>query len=192
MKISIRRGFSAAPDVVTCEWPELVSWFEAGAKTAYARKEDVPLVLFGATESHRRGVGLTEEITSGWEAGDQNAEGLWCAAFDFDDVQPEGFAAALEHAKTLGAGFAHTTWQHGIVPGVVRARIVLQCAEPIPLDRWPGLWAYLAQSFSRFAAVDAQCKNANRCWYVPSRNPSSALQADGAWFEAWPAPGVVL
>lgn len=169
-----------------CDWPALVAFLRASAGVTYQTKDAVPLWLPGATAKHT--ASGAPGCTSGWLDTDQDPEGLWLAVLDFDDVPAEGFDAAVRVARAAGNGIAHTTWQHGTTPGArngdgtVRGRIIIPLAAPCPLAQWPTLWSALAAGFANVGApVDQQCKNANRCYWVPVQNP----QGPPVWFEAW-------
>lgn len=192
MRITVRRGFGALPEVVECEWPVLCTWLVSNAATQYTSKEDVPLWLPSATAQHQGPQGAAN--TSGWLESDQDPEGLWLAVLDFDDTPQDAWDRAGDMAKHLGPGLAHTTWQHGTTvgalrgDGTVRGRIILPFDRPVPLEAWPRTWNAIALAFQSVGAtIDPQCKNANRCYWVPSADPKGPLRGR-AWTEEWQAP----
>jgi hypothetical protein len=85
----------------------------------------------------------------------------------------------------------HTSPSHR--PEAPRARLVLPLVEPVPLDRWPEVWA----AAERWAAaalgltVDPACKDAGRGWFLPRVWAREPERLD--WFAAgWAAEGRTL
>lgn len=193
VRISLRYVFGAEPEVTQCTWPEIAGFLVASAGTVYPHKEAVPLWLPGATAQHTTASPLAYAPgalgwTTGWESSDQDPEGLWLGVFDFDDTPADAFEAAINAVKSQGPGLAHTTWQHGTTPGALRGdgtargRIIFPLASPCPLEIWPTFWAGMAAGFSAIGAPpDGQCKNANRCYWVPCQNPKGPK----TWIEVW-------
>lgn len=183
MRITLRQGFAAAPQVLEQTWAEVVSLFGAAvsAHGAWTSKEQVPLVAFGAFDvPDAKGLGFRETCL--------NPEGLWALALDYDDTPWEAGLQLIERAKALSpqGGLWHTTWQHGLTGNeVVRMRIVLPLGRSgvacsVPAEAWPGVWETLSGALSA-PGLDTQCKNVGRCWYLPSSGIPSQPPLWGAW-----------
>ncbi len=120
-----------------------------------------------------------------------NPEGLWCIALDFDDAHPDVVAGILHNAKEISrVGLVHTTWKHGLTVGPtgtgtdgrsVRARIVMPCVDPdwrsgspyVGLEAWDALWSQVVHVLGADrpgSGLDMQCRNPERCWYLPCKN----------------------
>ncbi len=97
-------------------------------------------------------------------------------------------------------GLVHTTWKHGLTRGLpasaaserahdpwvagvtpVRARIIMPCVDPdwrsgnpyVAVSAWDTLWTQVVRALGADrpgSGLDTQCRNPERCWYLPCRN----------------------
>lgn len=183
MRISLRQGFGAAPQVLEQSWAELLSLYQAcvNAHGRYPSKEQVPLVAFGAYNvPDEKGIGFREACL--------NPEGLWCIGLDYDDTPWEEGLRVIARSKELSpqGGLWHTTWQHGLTGNeVVRMRIVLPLGRggqacAVPSAAWPTVWEAISGALSA-PGLDTACKNVGRCWYLPSSGIPNQPPLWGAW-----------
>lgn len=182
MRLSIRRGYAAVPEVISCSWDQFVEFATASAAVTYRSKEDQPHLVFGATRGSFKAVDL-------------DPEGLWVIAIDYDDVPAEAFTqAVLAVQRTCGRGIAHTTWAHCASEGQptdgssVRGRILIGLDEPVPLAY--ELAARIALGVSIEAVSGATpdpetLKTSARFWFAPGTNPNAPAWARPCWIEAW-------
>lgn len=191
MRISLRQGFGAAPQVLEQSWADILGLYSAAvsAHGSWPSKEQVPLVAFGAYEIDDYAVdgktGLPKGI--GFRETCLATEGLWCIGLDYDDTPWREALRVIAEAKELSpsGGLWHTTWQHGLTGNeVARIRIVLPLArhgiaKPVPAEAWPALWAAVANRLGA-PGLDTACKNIGRCWYLPSSGTKEA-PSWGAW-----------
>ena len=101
---------------------------------------------------------------------------LTALPLDFDGVEPPWpLLEGWEYA-------AHTTQSHA--PAGPRWRVVLPLAWPVAAAAWPAIWARAR----RFLApgVDEACKDAARCYYLPSCRPGAPRESrrrSGRWID---------
>ncbi len=153
---------------------------------------DLPLIAFGHFDR-------LDARDQQFGRGSLNPEGLWCIALDFDDAHPDVFARILDEARHISrVGLVHTTWKHGlthprstlalgarwsetgdVMP--VRARIIMPCVDPewrtgspyVPVSAWDAFWSQVVHALGADrpgSGLDTQCRNPERCWYLPCRN----------------------
>lgn len=192
MRISLRQGFGAAPQVLEQSWADVLGLYGAAVQAhgTWASKEQVPLLAFGAYEiddgardlktGALKGIGFREACLS--------PEGLWCIGLDYDDTPWEEGLRVIALAKELSpdGGLWHTTWQHGLTGNeVVRMRIVLPLGRggvacAVPAEDWPTTWQVIANALAA-PGLDQACKNVGRCWYLPSSGIPNQPPLWGAW-----------
>lgn len=181
MRVSIRRGYSAIPEVISCTWDQFVTFMKASAGVQYPTKEDQPHLMLCATRGSFR-------------AADIDPEGFWAIALDYDDVDADRFAAAVVAAQGLCQGLAHTTWGHcvsekGAKDGSsVRGRIIIALEEPCPIGS--ELAARIAigmriENRSGAAPDPETLKSSARFWFAPGTNPSAPTWAKPCWVDSW-------
>ena len=191
MRISLRQGFGAAPQVLEQSWADVLGLYQVAvnAHGRYASKEQVPLVAFGeysVDDGHRDKFG--NPTGPGFREACLTQEGLWCIGLDYDDTPWQEGLRVIELAKQLSpqGGLWHTTWQHGLTGNeVVRMRIVLPLGRggvacSVPAEQWPTVWEAIAGALAA-PGLDTQCKNVGRCWYLPSSGIPNQPPLWGAW-----------
>lgn len=183
MRISLRQGFAAAPQVLENTWAEVVSLYGAAvsAHGTWTSKEQVPLIAFGAFNvPDEKGLGFRETCL--------NPEGLWCLGLDYDDTPWEAALDVIGRAQMLSpeGGLWHTTWRHGTTGNdVARFRIVLPLGRngvgsAVSPELWPHAWNMFSNQLYA-EGLDAACKNVGRCWYLPSSSIPSQAPSWGVW-----------
>lgn len=182
MRISIRRGYAATPETITCTWDQFVQFAKASASTTYATKEDQPHLVLAATRGS-------------FKAQDIDPEGFWAIALDYDDVSAEAFTSAiLAVQRVTEHGIAHTTWAHCASEGYptdgsyVRARILVPLDEPIPVAYELAARIALGSSIEAVSGCSPDSetlKTSARFWFAPGTNPNAPAWAKPCWIEAW-------
>lgn len=187
MRITLRRGFAAAPEVYEQTWPEVVSLYRACAGRILApdayrpndKPQDLPLVAFTAFD-------VPDHEGLGCRATNQSPEGLWSITFDFDDSPPERIGAIAGKAREFSPkGLIHTTWKHGYgPPGTARARLVIPSPTPIPAAQYQRVWDLTAGQIGAVdcPGLDLQTQNPNRLWYLPVTRQGAPMPC---WLDAW-------
>ncbi len=189
MRITIRRGFGAPPEVHDLPWngpgsvTELMT-VHAGARFKSQTRPDekppdLPLIGFGAFDQiDRSGPGCRES--------NLHPEGLWALSYDFDDIPPDMAQSVLGVARSFSPeGFAHTTWQHGLKQSVVRMRVIMPLPRPVGSAGWPALWEGGYREL--LSCADTQCKNIGRLYYLPAINLNAPAWAQQVWIDHWRA-----
>ena len=193
MRVSIRENFSSPPSVYDWNWGQICDYYKGWSgvtlqsATPAEKPQDLPLICFGAFDR-------TDDKGVGCRRGNLNPEGLYCIALDFDDATPEVFTSILEQAKRMSErGLVHTTWKHGLdrvanpnIMGTIRARIVLPCDHsdrPVPVAGWERFWWMVTKAIGASlgtsdtvavgSGLDTQCRNPERLYYLPCRNPAA-------------------
>lgn len=187
MRITLRRGFAAAPEVYEQTWPEAFSLYKACAARILApdalrpndKPADLPLVAWTAFDvPDAQGLGCRET--------NQSPEGLWAVSYDFDDTPANVVGDICGRARELSPqGLVHTTWKHGYgPPGTARARLVLPFERPIPIPAFDRVWETVAQRIGALMAegLDVQTRNPNRLWFLPATRQGAPLPC---WLDAW-------
>lgn len=191
--ITIRRTFGSLPEIHRVTWApsdelSVVDLYRTHKHMALKsptrpdeKPADLPLVSFGAYDvQDRKGPGCRES--------NLNPEGIHALALDYDDLEPGNMLRVLEAAKRFSPeGLAHTTWNHGLKGGKVRARVVMPLSEPIAAYAWGSFWSYANERLGGLA--DPQCKNIGRFWYLPCVNLDAPAwvhaQDGGCWLDVW-------
>jgi hypothetical protein len=179
MLVTLRSAWAAPPVVHDVTWEQVRELFHAQAQLTFQpnvdpkiKPLDLPLICFAAFKGSYKRTDLRS--------------GLSAIALDYDDTPQEDFASVLERARRGAThGIAHTTWKHGEdgrPTGTVRARIVLELAGEIDLVTWHTLWPMVALDCYAARGLDTQCKNPERCYYLPACNPRAAWPC---WIESW-------
>jgi hypothetical protein len=153
---------SMSPQNLWLTWTQIVQAFYERAKVTCAVKDQL-LICFAHFGANFQIGSITSSV--------------YAVALDFDDVTTEQLVAAVELAKLISSrGLWHTTWgdvapndQRGPDTAQRRFRIILPLDAPVSAMQWADTWQAFAMAFERHAAIspDAQCKNANRRYYVP-------------------------
>ncbi len=103
-----------------------------------------------------------------------------CLVLDFDSgTAPEEFTRGWERY----AYAMHTTHTH--TEAHPKWRVVFPFARPVPAEEWPDLWQRLVKHFGG-NAIDKQCKDASRIYYLPSCAPDApraAHEQEGEWLD---------
>lgn len=196
--ITLRRTFGALPEVIRCTWgpasdgthPTIVQLYETylGLPLKSPTRPDekppeLPLIAFGAFDQlDRKGAGC--------RGSNLNPEGVHALALDYDSIETGQAQDVLRRAKVFSdTGLAHSTWNHGIKPGV-RMRVVLLLPSPVSAHSWEVFWSAANQALGNLA--DTQCKNIDRFWYLPAINVQAPAWAcdmktgsPRVWFESW-------
>ncbi len=178
MLITLRSAWAAPPVVHDVTWEQVRSLFHANAQLTYhpnvdgkSKPLDLPLICFAVFEGSYKRTDLRS--------------GLAAIALDYDDTPQDEFARVLELAKEQNEhGLVHTTWKHGMGPiGTVRARLILPFdSGELELQYWDAVWYATTHSGYQAEGLDEQCKNPERCYYIPGSNPHAPWPC---WVESW-------
>ncbi len=179
MLITLRSAWAAPPVVHDVTWEQVRELFHANAALTYApnadhklKPLDLPLICFAAFEGSYKRTDLRS--------------GLHALALDYDDTPAGHFERVLARFRqNEQRGLAHTTWKHGTcnpsLQPTVRARIIIPFADELELTNWDLIWANSADLYYA-DGLDEQCKNPERCYYLPATNPNAPWPC---WVESW-------
>lgn len=130
---------------------ELLSTFR---RPPLGGKDDLPCWIPGVVEGRKTKSAVQE---------------LHCFVIDVDNGT--AFAKGLEIFPGV-ARVVHTSWSHSTE--VPKWRVVFPLAEPVPGHMWSRSWTHLMIRAKREGLQgDEKCKNQNRLYYLPARNPAS-------------------
>ena len=145
------------------------------------------------------------EYIAGSTRGSAGVRSLSCLVLDYDSGK-----ATIEDARAAWGswpGILHTSWSH--TPEHHKFRVILPLWRPVPVEDWPGVFAW-AESWTRTVSnpdhpmtpaeyerakwiktIDPACKDPGRIFYVP------AVRADdwpqhAEWWIPKDRPGVFL